>query len=108
MTPLLYVFVAWELIKHRCNFTFTYKEELQYLSPCMIRSSMRWAGHVELMEGKKLGSPDSGYVGSVSIPERSEASTVFGHSNVEIAGSNPAWGMDACLRFYVLCCPVCG
>jgi len=43
----------------------------------------------------------------VSIAEQSEASTVFGHSNVEIAGSNPAWGMDVCLRFYVLCCPVC-
>jgi hypothetical protein len=34
------------------------------------------------------------------------ASTVFGRSNVEIAGSNPARGMDVCLRFYVLCCPV--
>jgi hypothetical protein len=26
---------------------------------------------------------------------------------VEIAGSNPARGMDVCLRFSVLCCPVC-
>jgi hypothetical protein len=46
-------------------------------------------------------------MGPVSIAERSEASTVFGRSNVEIAGSNPARGMDMCLRFYVLCCPVC-
>jgi hypothetical protein len=38
--------------------------------------------------------------------DRSEASTVFGRSNVEIAGSNPARGMDVCLRFSVLCCPV--
>jgi hypothetical protein len=42
----------------------------------------------------------------VSIAERSEASTVFCCSNVEIAGSNPARGMDVCLRFSVLCCPV--
>jgi hypothetical protein len=39
--------------------------------------------------------------------EQSEASTVFGRSNVEIVGSNPARGMDVCLRFSVLCCPVC-
>jgi hypothetical protein len=38
--------------------------------------------------------------------ERSEPSTVFGSSNVEIAGSNPVRGMDVCLRFSVLCCPV--
>jgi hypothetical protein len=31
---------------------------------------------------------------------------VFGRSNVEITGSNPARGMDVCLRFSVLCCPV--
>jgi hypothetical protein len=37
---------------------------------------------------------------------RSEASTVFGRSNVEIAGSNPARGVDVCLRVSVLCCPV--
>jgi hypothetical protein len=42
----------------------------------------------------------------VSVAERSEASTVFGRSNVEISGSNPARGMDVCLRFSVLCCPV--
>jgi hypothetical protein len=39
----------------------------------------------------------------VSISDRSEASTVFGPSNVEITGSNPARGMDVCLRFSVLC-----
>jgi hypothetical protein len=27
--------------------------------------------------------------------------------NIEIAGSNPARGMDVCLRVSVLCCPVC-
>jgi hypothetical protein len=42
----------------------------------------------------------------ISIAERSEASTVFGRSNVGMAGSNPARGMDVCLRFSVLCCPV--
>jgi len=42
----------------------------------------------------------------ISTAEWSEASTVFGRSNVEIAGSNPAQGMDVCLCLYVLCCPV--
>jgi hypothetical protein len=42
----------------------------------------------------------------ISTVERSEASTVFGRSNVEIAGSNRDRGMDVCLRFSVLCCPV--
>jgi hypothetical protein len=37
---------------------------------------------------------------------RSKASTVFGRSNIGIAVSNPARGMDVCLRFSVLCCPV--
>jgi hypothetical protein len=40
------------------------------------------------------------------MTERSKASTVFGRSNIEIAGSNPARGMDVCPRFSVLCCPV--
>jgi hypothetical protein len=26
--------------------------------------------------------------------------------NIEITGSNPARGMDVCLRVSVLCCPV--
>jgi hypothetical protein len=43
----------------------------------------------------------------VSIAARSKASTVFGRSNIGIAGSNPARGMDVCLCFSVLCCPVC-
>jgi hypothetical protein len=45
-------------------------------------------------------------IGPISIDEQSEASTVFGRSNVENAGSNPARGMDVCLRFSVLCCHV--
>jgi hypothetical protein len=44
---------------------------------------------------------------AVSVTERSEASTVFGRSNVEIAGSNPGRGVDLCLRFSVLYCLVC-
>jgi hypothetical protein len=43
----------------------------------------------------------------ISIAERSEASTVFGHSNVELTGSDPTQGIDVCLRFSVLCYPVC-
>jgi hypothetical protein len=37
---------------------------------------------------------------------QSKARTVFGLSNTEIVGSNPSRGMDVCLRFSVLCCPV--
>jgi hypothetical protein len=42
----------------------------------------------------------------VSIAERSKAGTVYDRSNIEIAGSNPTWGMDVCPRVSVLCCPV--
>jgi hypothetical protein len=42
----------------------------------------------------------------VSVLERSKASTVFGRSNIGITGSNPARGMDVCLRLSVLCSPV--
>jgi hypothetical protein len=42
----------------------------------------------------------------VSIAAQSKASTVFGRSNIGIAGSNPAQDMDMCLCFFVLCCPV--
>jgi hypothetical protein len=41
----------------------------------------------------------------VSMAERSEASTVYDRSNIGIAGSNPASGMDVCPRVSVLCCP---
>jgi len=37
----------------------------------------------------------------------SEISPVFGSSGVEVAVSNPARGMDVCLRFSVFCRPVC-
>jgi hypothetical protein len=40
------------------------------------------------------------------IAAQSKASTVFDRSNIGIAGSNPAQGMDVCPRFSVLCCPV--
>jgi hypothetical protein len=36
----------------------------------------------------------------------SKARTVFDRSNIGIAGSNPALGMDVCPRFSVLCCAV--
>jgi hypothetical protein len=35
-----------------------------------------------------------------------KACTIYDSLNVEIAGSNPARGMDVCLRVSVLCCPV--
>jgi hypothetical protein len=40
------------------------------------------------------------------MAERSEASNVFGRSNIGIAGSNPARGIDVYLRFsvFVLSC----
>jgi hypothetical protein len=37
---------------------------------------------------------------------RSKASTAFGRSNIGIADSNPARGMDVCLRLSILCCHV--
>jgi hypothetical protein len=42
----------------------------------------------------------------VSIAERSKAGTVYDRSNVGIASSNPASGMDVCPRVSVLRCPV--
>jgi hypothetical protein len=54
---------------------------------------------VVLNETMDISSP-------VSMAVRSKASTVFGRSNIGIAGSNPARGMDVCLCFSVLCCPV--
>jgi len=38
--------------------------------------------------------------------ELSETPTDFDRSNTGLVGSNPARGMDLCLRFSVLCCPV--
>jgi hypothetical protein len=43
----------------------------------------------------------------VSVAEWSKACTVYDRLNIEIAFSNPARGMDVCLRVSVLCCPVC-
>jgi hypothetical protein len=43
---------------------------------------------------------------TVSMAERSKASTVFGRSNIGIAGSNPTRGMDVCVCVSVLCRPV--
>jgi hypothetical protein len=40
------------------------------------------------------------------MAERSKTSTVFGRSNIGIAGSKPARGIDVCLRLSVLCYPV--
>jgi hypothetical protein len=37
---------------------------------------------------------------------QSKARTVFGRSNIGIAGSNPSGDMDVCPRLSVLCCPV--
>jgi hypothetical protein len=42
----------------------------------------------------------------VSIAELSKVCTVYDRSNIWIAGTNPAWGLDVCPRVCVLCCPV--
>jgi hypothetical protein len=42
----------------------------------------------------------------VSVVARSKACTVFDHSNSGLMGLNPAPGMNVCLHFSVLCCPV--
>jgi hypothetical protein len=40
------------------------------------------------------------------MAERSKAGTVYDSSNIGIAVSNPASGMNVCPRVSVLCCPV--
>jgi hypothetical protein len=40
------------------------------------------------------------------MAERSKSCTVYDRSNIEIAGSNLASGMDVCPRVSVLRCPV--
>jgi hypothetical protein len=42
----------------------------------------------------------------VSMAERSKATTDYDRSNIGIAGSNRASGMDVCPRVSVLCYPV--
>jgi hypothetical protein len=44
--------------------------------------------------------------GPVPMAARSKVRTIFDRSKTGIVGSNPAQGMDVCLRFSVLCCPV--
>jgi hypothetical protein len=43
---------------------------------------------------------------SVPMVARSEARAIFDCSNIWIADSNPARGVDVYPRFSVLCCPV--
>jgi hypothetical protein len=40
----------------------------------------------------------------ITVPVRSKAWTVFGHSNAGIVGSNPTRGMDVCVRVCVVMC----
>jgi hypothetical protein len=40
------------------------------------------------------------------MAERSKTCTVYDRSNIGIAGSNLASGMDVCPRVSVLCCPL--
>jgi hypothetical protein len=51
-------------------------------------------------------SVDYQFSSPVSIAKQSKACTVYDRLNIEIADSNPARGMDVCLRVCVLCCPV--
>jgi hypothetical protein len=46
------------------------------------------------------------YTAGLNRDERSKACTAYDRLNIEIAGSNPARGMDVCRRLSVLCCPV--
>jgi hypothetical protein len=61
--------------------------------------TLREEHRLTVFENRVLRSP-------VSIAARSKASTVFGRSNIGIAGLNPAQGMYVCPCFSVLCCPV--
>jgi hypothetical protein len=73
------------LFKHRDSFTFTFYFCIG-LSSKLI-GIVPWQLNLE----------------PVSMAGRSKASTVFGRSNIGIAGSNPARGMDVCV---FLCCVV--
>jgi hypothetical protein len=42
----------------------------------------------------------------VTVDARSNVRNVFARFNIGIVGSNPAGGMDVCLRLFCLCCPV--
>jgi hypothetical protein len=43
----------------------------------------------------------------ITVAARSEAGTVFAHSNTEIVGSNPIQGMDVCVRLFYVCVVLC-
>jgi hypothetical protein len=43
---------------------------------------------------------------TIFCEERSKVYTIYDRLNIEIAGSNPARGMNVCLCVSVLCCPV--
>jgi hypothetical protein len=66
---------------------------------CIVRSFVTCV-HRQILLGWSSQGP-------VPMAARSRASTVFGRSNIGIAGSNTARSMDVCLCFSVLCCPVC-
>jgi len=88
-------------------------DDLYHIPAAKINQSLTLNGTDEAVEFAQL----NGWMNSdifmwlnefvpVSTAERSETSTVFSRSNFEIGCSNPARGMDVCLRFAVLCCPV--
>jgi hypothetical protein len=75
---------------------------LQYhIEQCTVTQNMYRAlfisNNMTFLKGNYLFKP-------VSIAEQSKASTVYDLLNIEIAGSNPAQGMDVCLRVSVLSC----
>jgi hypothetical protein len=39
----------------------------------------------------------------ITVTAQSKAWTVFAHLNHGIVGSNPAWGMDVCVRLFYVC-----
>jgi hypothetical protein len=43
----------------------------------------------------------------ITVAAWSKPWTVFAHSNTGIAGSNPTWDMDVCVRLFCVCAIPC-
>jgi hypothetical protein len=84
-----------------------YSPQHTFQTPSVYVFPLMWKTKFHTHTKNKYNYSSAYLIWPISIAERSEASTVFGRSNVEIASLNPARGMDVCLRFSVLCCPVC-
>jgi hypothetical protein len=90
--------------RHVCGMVMTLLMSTQNLLHNTLLYSFSWTAGTPALYSGDYGLDYRS--GPVSIAARSKSSTAFDRSNIGIAGSNPARGMDVCLCFSVLCCPV--